>query len=86
MAISRIAFALSDAMNEIKRLDETAGDRPDFRVDIHLDHKTHERVLDELEHHFGAKLQKDPHYRGMGSAVRYSGMRLIKVLPGNRDT
>jgi hypothetical protein len=85
MAISRIAFALSDAMNEIKALDTTAGDRPDFRVDIHMDYVTYNRVIDALQHHFGAQLQKDAHYRGVGRAVRFAGMRLIMVPPGNRD-
>ncbi len=85
MAISRIAFALSDAISEIKDLDNTAGDRTDFRVDICMDHVTYDRVVDALQHHFGAQLQKDAHYRGMGRAVKFAGMRLIMVPPGNRE-
>jgi len=85
MAISRIAFALSDAISEIKSLDTTAGDRPDFRIDISMGIKTFDRVVDEIQHHFGAQLQKDAQYRGMGRAVKFAGMRLIMVPPGNRD-
>lgn len=80
---TRIAFALSDAIEEIKRI---VADPEKIVCDIHLDAVTHATVVRELEYHFGAQLQRDSHYRGLGTAVKYQGMRLISILPGNRVT
>lgn len=84
MPVSRIAFALHDAVREIKDL---SGDheRADFAVDIRMDQRSYDAVVKELEHHFGgAKLRKDDSHRGLGQAVWYSGVRLVSVPPGNR--
>lgn len=78
---TRIAFALADAIAEIRRL---VPENPALVVDIHMDQATHNKIVGELEYHFGAKLQRDDRYRGLGVAVKYQGMRLISILPGNR--
>lgn len=84
MPVSRIAFALHDAVREVKELG--GGDeRPDFAVDIRMDQRTFDGVVKELEHHFGgARLRRDDRHRGLGQAVWYSGIRLVSVPPGYR--
>lgn len=77
MPVSRIAFALGDLRTEIKAL------LPEYEgslADIGMPPPVFEKVVSELEHHHGAKLQKDSEYRGR--AVRYAGMRLVMVPVG----
>ena len=85
MAVSRIAFALADAMNAIRELSPGGPERPGFAVDLAMDLETFERVVSELEYHHGGKLQRDQRYRGLGKAMRYTGIRLIAMPPGNRN-
>lgn len=80
MAVSRIAFALYDLAQEVKRLVPGT----EAQISIAMDHVTADAVVRELEHHHGAAIQKDREHRGLGQAWRYSGMRLVSLPPGNR--
>jgi len=84
MPVSRIAFALGDLRAEIAGLlpDDV---RTSPLVDVCMAPSVYDRVVSELQHFHGAKLQKDAHYRGPGTVVRYASMRLISVPPGNRN-
>lgn len=84
MPVSRIAFALGDLRAEIASLlPEEARTSP--LVDVCMTPTVYDRVVSELQHYHGGKLQKDDRYRGPGSAVRYASMRLVSVPPGNRN-
>jgi hypothetical protein len=81
VAVSRIAFALGDLRSELTDLiPEELHDPPLAEVCMAV--PIYEAVVRELEYHHGAKLQKEPGYRG--TAVRYAGLRLIMTPPGNR--
>lgn len=81
MPVSRIAFALGDLRSEIVKL---LPEDVEMVVDVHMDVPTFTAVVKELEHHHGARLQRDDRWRGPGLAARYAGMRLIMEPPGNR--
>jgi hypothetical protein len=84
VAVSRIAFALGDLRAEIAGLlSEDLRTSP--LVDVCMAPMVYDRVVSELQHFHGGKLQKDARYRGPGTAVRYASMRLISVPPGNRN-
>lgn len=84
-AVSRIAFALYDLAQEIKSV-APHYDRPDFLIEVRMDHQTATAVERELLHHHGAEIQRDKDYRDpLNKAWKYAGMRLVSLAPGNRD-
>lgn len=82
MPASRIPFALSDAVKEVKSL---LREDEEPTIELHLDVPTYVRVKAELEHHYGASLQKstarDLRMRG-AEAVKFAGMTIIAIPPG----
>lgn len=82
MPASRIAFALNDALIEIRRLRGQAA--AEAVIEVHLDPATFDVTVKELEYHFGAPLKVDPQYH-RGRARQFAGARLVPMLPGNRN-
>lgn len=88
MPVSRIAFALADLRSELGSL-AGATDRA-LPVEIRLDHETFAAVERELVHYIGGAsiLKREPRpddgLRGVAKRIRFSGVSIVAILPGNR--
>ena len=91
MAVSRIVFAIADLKSELERLGfERLGSGGDqvLPIELRLDVPTFDAVERELTNHFGLKPKRetraDDGLRGIARCIKFSGVRIVAVLPGNR--
>ena len=79
MPASRIAFAIGDLMDEIRRL---MPQDAEIVAELRLDPNAYKRVTAELAHHFGKELTRTPIVQagGGGEFVKIGGLRISTML------